>query len=91
MKRIIVGSLEVVSLILFVLVLLASAAVGYQEARIPGAIVASTVAFISGILMFGTLFILLEINESLREIRKSLKPRTFDANPSLRVSTLSTP
>ena len=100
MKRLIVRLLEGLSIIIAGILLLVGFLVGREMgqnvgAPIEGAIVGLIVALVVDVLIFGALFIFLEMNESLREIVKILKsqsrgiPRpTISASPS-RVSDVT--
>jgi hypothetical protein len=85
MKHIVVYVLEKVAIVLFVLFLPAGAGVGYvvgdiggeiggyDGGAISGAIVGLIVSFLLAVLAFGIIFVLLEMNESLRAIRQQME------------------
>jgi hypothetical protein len=70
MKRFIVEVLEKSSIVLLVLVLLAGLIAGYAAGNVLGAIVGLIAATVIAVMTFGILFVLLEMNESLRAIRQ---------------------
>jgi hypothetical protein len=70
MKRFIVEVLEKSSLVLLVLVLLVGLIAGYATGGVLGAIVGLIAAALIAVMTFGVLFVLLEMNESLRAIRQ---------------------
>ncbi len=73
MKRMIVELLEKFSIGLVGLLLLVGLIAGYAAGGVGVAIVGLIVAFLIAVLFFGILFIQLEMNESLRAIRKTLE------------------
>ena len=73
MKDFIVNSLELISKVAFVLLVAAGFFAGAGTGRPGGAIVGLIGAFVVGVVFFGVLFVLLEMNENLRAIRKSLE------------------
>lgn len=75
MKRLIVGSLEILSIVLIVIVVLAGLINGFLAAGVLGAIAGAIVGFAGAVVVFGALLTLLEINESLRAIRQQLEAR----------------
>jgi hypothetical protein len=88
-KRLIVGSIEMLSVILSVLSLLIGLFSGWAAAGLWGALGGLIVAFVGTIVIFGALFILLEMNESLRAIRQQLdaqSDRSVARGPSLKGS-----
>jgi hypothetical protein len=70
MKRFIVEVLEKSSIVLLCLVLLVGLIAGYASGGAIGAIVGLIGAAVIGVMTFGVLFVLLEMNESLRAIRQ---------------------
>ena len=72
MKRLIVGWLETLSLGLFGLLILVCAIVGYTVGDGGGLIGGLVVGVTLGVVVFGGLFILLEMNQHLRQIRLTL-------------------
>jgi membrane associated rhomboid family serine protease len=70
MKRFIVEVLEKSSIVLLFLVLLVGLIAGYATGGFLGAIVGLIAAAVIGVMTFGVLFVLLEMNESLRAIRQ---------------------
>lgn len=70
MKRFIVEVLEKSSIVLLFLVLLVGLIAGYASGGAIGAIVGLIGAAVIGVMTFGVLFVLLEMNESLRAIRQ---------------------
>lgn len=75
MKRLIIGTLEVFSHGLIILFLLAGLVLGYEAGDLIGAVVGVVAAFLLSVMIFGLLFIALDISESLREIRELLQNR----------------
>ncbi len=73
MKRLIIGTLEVFSHGLIILFLLAGLGLGYQAGDLIGAVVGLVAAFLLSVMIFGLVFIALDISETLREIRKLLQ------------------
>ena len=73
MKRLIVGSIEILSFILIVIFVLAGLISGFQGGGAVGAVAGFIVSFAAAVVVFGALFILLEMNESLRAIRRLLE------------------
>ncbi|MFI5022662.1 MAG: hypothetical protein ACHQRJ_13545 [Alphaproteobacteria bacterium] len=80
MKRLIVGSIQALSTIIIVLLLISGliigAAAGYQHgaaAAVIGALLGLIASYVSACLIFGALFILLDIDDSLRAIRGLLE------------------
>jgi hypothetical protein len=73
MKRFIVEVLEKSSMVLLVLVLLVGLVAGYVSGDILGAIVGLIAAAVLAVMTFGVLFVLLEMNESLRVIRQQVE------------------
>lgn len=76
-KRLIIGALDVLSSLLAVLMLLAGTVIGGRAGAVEGAAIVGAVAgflisFVVVMIMFGTLFLLLEINGNLRAIRTAL-------------------
>lgn len=75
MKHFVIQFLDKLSIVLFVLLVLAGFGMGYQQSGIAGAILGLLGSFLAGALMFGALFILLEMNENLRAIRKATESK----------------
>lgn len=73
MKRFIVEVLEKSSMVLLVLVLLIGLIAGYATGDVLGAIVGLIAATVIAVMTFGVLFVLLEMNESLRAIRQQVE------------------
>jgi hypothetical protein len=73
MKQLIVQSLEKLSTACVVVLLLAGLIIGYQMADATGAIVGLVIAFFISVVTFGMLFIALEANQNLRDIRSLLQ------------------
>jgi hypothetical protein len=73
MKRLVVRTLEALSGFCIVLILLAGGVAGCTSAGFMGAIGGLIAAFFLSVFVFGALFILLEQNQSLREIRRILE------------------
>ena len=73
MKRLVVRTIEAISGFCIALLLLAGLMAGYNYAGVAGAIGGLIAAFFASVLVFGVLFILLEQNENLREIRRMLE------------------
>jgi hypothetical protein len=73
MKRFIVEVLEKSSIVLLFLVLLVGLIAGYASGGAIGAIVGLIGAAVIGVMTFGVLFVLLEMNESLRAIRQQVE------------------
>jgi hypothetical protein len=78
MKRLIVGSIEALSTIVILLMLLGGLIGGMEQGHyagnaLLGAVVGLAMAFAAAVLVFGVLFILLEMNENLRAIRAALE------------------
>lgn len=73
MKRFIVEVLEKSSIVLLFLVLLAGLGAGYGTGGVLGAIVGLIAAAVIAVMTFGVLFVLLEMNESLRAIRQQVE------------------
>ncbi len=73
MKRFIVEVLEKSSIVLLCLVLLVGLIAGYASGGAIGAIVGLIGAAVIGVMTFGVLFVLLEMNESLRAIRQQVE------------------
>ena len=73
MKRLIIGSIDILAVVGVVVVLLAGLINGYLAGGAIGAIIGLVVSFVIAVTVFGALFILLEMNDSLRAIRKSLE------------------
>ncbi|WP_019013150.1 hypothetical protein [Elioraea tepidiphila] len=73
MQRFILEVLEKSSMVLLVLVLLVGLIAGYTTGGVIGAIVGLIAATVIGVMTFGVLFVLLEMNESLRAIRQQVE------------------
>lgn len=73
MKRFIVEVLEKSSIVLLFLVLLVGLIAGYATGDVLGAIVGLIAAAVIAVMTFGVLFVLLEMNESLRAIRQHVE------------------
>ena len=71
-KRFVVDSLEASSALMAIGVLIVGVVVGYIGGQVAGAVAGLIVAFVIVVLMFGVVFTLLEMNESLRDIRRLL-------------------
>lgn len=76
MKRLIVGSIEILSMILIAIFLLMGLIMGYAGGEILGSLVGVVVSFAFSVVVFGALFILLEMSEALRAIRQLLEVQT---------------
>jgi len=68
MKRFVVSLLEVLSWLVIGVSLLAGAGFGYQSGGVIGLLLGLATAFISSVIFFGVLFVLLEINEGVRAL-----------------------
>jgi hypothetical protein len=84
MKHLIVQTVEKLSIALVCLVLFVGLISGYTDNGVGGAILGLVGAFLFSVFFFGILFILLEMNESLRSIRQQLSKA--DEKPSERLS-----
>jgi len=73
MKRLIVRTVDTISVIGVILFLLGGLVGGYQAGEMIGAVVGLIVSFIVAASVFGALFILLEMNENLRSARQLLE------------------
>lgn len=73
MKRLIVGSIDTLSVAGVVVLLLVGAINGYLAGGFIGVLIGLIVAFVIAVIVFGALFVLLEMNDHLRAIRKSLE------------------
>ena len=73
MNRLIVGSIEILSFVLIVIFILVGLISGFQGGGAVGAVAGFVVSFAAAVVVFGALFILLEMNESLRAIRRLLE------------------
>lgn len=71
MKRVVVGVLDAISSVAFVVFLVVSVVGGYLQGGAIGAIM----GLILPVVIFGLLFIQLEMNENLRAIRQQLEAR----------------
>ncbi len=92
MKRLIIGTLEVFSHGLIILFLLAGLVLGYEAGDLIGAVVGLVTAFLLSVMIFGFLFIALDMSETLHEILKLLqnrKPTAAQATPALATSPAS--
>ncbi len=78
MKRLIVGSIEILSLVLIAIFLLIGLIGGYQSGDVLGAITGVIISFAFSVVIFGALFILLEMSDSLRAIRQLLEIQVKD-------------
>ncbi len=78
MKRLIVGSIEILSLVLIAIFLLIGLIGGYQSGDVLGAILGVIISFAFSVVIFGALFILLEMSDSLRAIRQLLEIQVKD-------------
>ena len=76
MKRLIVGSIEILSLVLIAIFLLMGLVGGYQAGGVLGALIGIIVSFAFSVVIFGALFILLEMSDALRAIRQLLEDQT---------------
>jgi len=71
MKKLIVNSLEMICKITIVLILISTSVIVYSATKSLGlAILGIIIAFLVCTLCFGALFVLLEINDNIRAIRK---------------------
>ena len=76
MKRLIVGSIEILSLVLIAIFLLIGLIGGYQAGDVLGALIGVIVSFAFSVVIFGALFTLLEMSDALRAIRQLLEDQT---------------
>jgi hypothetical protein len=72
-KRFIVDVLEKSGMVLLVLLLLIGLIAGYATGKVIGAIGGLITAAVIAVMTFGVLFVLLEMNESLRAIRQQVE------------------
>ena len=91
MKRLIVRTLEMFSVVAIILILVIGLGVGYARGNTEGAIVGLIIAFLLSVMTFGALFILLEMNQSLREIRDLLQKGNSLPTSSDSAATVSAP
>jgi hypothetical protein len=73
MKRLIVQAVDALSVIGVLVLLVGGLVGGYQAGGGPGAIGGLLAAFVASIVIFGALFIFLEMNQALRDIRRLLE------------------
>jgi hypothetical protein len=69
MKDLIINSLELLCKIGVVLLLVCGAGVGVLTGNPYMAVAGLVIAFISSVIVFGLLFLLIDINDNIREIR----------------------
>jgi chromate transport protein ChrA len=69
MKRLIAQSLDMLSTVLVVVILVRGLIGGYQMGGAVGALIGLVAAFLMSVLVFGALFTLLDMAESLRTMR----------------------
>ncbi len=91
MKRIIVGTLDKIAVAAVILLLLAGLVIGWDAGEEVGAIGGLIVAFGVSVVIFGALFILLEMNASLLSILNILEKQAFPPKTGQRVATHTTP
>jgi hypothetical protein len=72
MQRLIVQWLEIIAVIGFVLLVLGSGILGAQMNGGVGFLVGAVAGFFAGVVFFGALFLLIEMNKNMRAIRSSL-------------------
>ena len=73
MRRLVVGSLEALASILFIAFVLGGLLFGYFYRGLGGALAVGIGSFLVGVVVFGGLFLLLEMNERLAAIRVALE------------------
>lgn len=72
MKHIFVQILEKLSIVIVFLILMSGVIGGYNSGGAGGAVLGLVGSFLFSVFFFGIVFILLEMNESLRTIRQQL-------------------
>ena len=70
MKELIVGSLELISKIAIIIMIVLGFLGGLSTGKTWNAFIGASIAFVAGVVVFGVIFVLLEINTNIRAIRK---------------------